>query len=439
MSDQANIYDRDIANNRESLKCIANTINKKLQTRLTQIELQDLLNYVREHRRQNWAGLPPHDICAVLAQSYLKSRFTDAGRKALEPDVIDIKEVLKAHVGTSDQEVDIEFASHVDENGTPMAAVEASSEGGAGADPNDSLGVISSIGQVELIKTLNTVGSVNGILGKTDETSVQQIFNPQAAYRKNYILLDSRYRDTSQDGTGQNFTTLRWNFLANMATPSNGGVNSVGDVQQVVAFATGDIRLPYQNNVLVNAYRRVSMLINEWSGQAFIGQEGRKFHLMFRADIDGNMIDCKSLEYSKTKFEFAKPITQLDTITVSFGCPLEPVLFDMDRMNMAVSYTNPVQLTSPIPHRLQTGDQVYVMGFTTGNSAADLTTITRVNDVTGYNCVVTGPTTIEIPDVDLSALVAPITPLNVTVFFGSKRIFVPIELTYIATQKKTAQ
>jgi hypothetical protein len=439
MSDQTNKYDRDVANNRESLKLIANTINKKLQVKLQPTELQDLINFVRGHRTQNWTGLASRDVCLVLAQTYLKSRFTDAGRANLDPDVIDIKEVLKAHVGTNDQEADIDFASNVDENGTPMSSIIAQQGApAAGSVVHETLGAISSIGQIDTVKTVTSIGSINGILGKTDEIAVQQMFNPQAAYRKNYILLDSRYRDTSQDGEGQSFSSMGWNFLSNTATPSNGGVNSVGDVQQVVAFSTGDIRLPYQNNVLVNAYRRVSMLINEWSGQAYIGQEGRKFHLMFKADIDGNMIDCKALGDGKTTFEFAKPITQLDTITVSFGCPLEPVLFDMDRMHMAVAYTNPVQLTSPIPHRLQTGDQVYVMGFSTADPAADVTAINRINDNTGFNCVVTGPTTIEIPEIDLSALVAPITPLNVLIYFGSKRIFVPVELTYIASAQKKA-
>jgi hypothetical protein len=436
MSDQTNRYDRDIVNNRESLKLIANTINKKLQVKLSRPELQDLMNFIRNHRTQNWTGLGQQEVCLTLARTYLGSRFTDSGRANLDPDIIDTHEMLKAGIGTADQEADADIASNVDENGTPLSAIAAHGAGTAVTAPNDALGNINSIGQIETVKDIKSLGMVNGFMGKTDEVALQQMVNPRAAYRKNYILLDSRYRDTSQDGGAVNFSTMRWNFLANTATASDGGVNSVGDVQQVVAFSTGDIRLPYQNNVLVNAYRRVSMLINEWSGQAYIGQEGRKFHLMFKADIDGNMIDCKALGDGKTTFEFAKPITQLDTITLSFGCPLEPVLFDIDRLHMAVSYTNPVVLTSTIPHRLQTGDQVYVMGFTTNAPVADVTTINKMNDSTGYNCVVTGPTSIELTDVDLSALTGPITPLNVLVYFGSKRIFVPVELTYIAMAQK---
>ena len=435
MADQTNRYDRDVAGSRESLKLIANTVNQKLQVRLNMPQAQDLINFVRSNRTQNWNGLPTKDICIVLARTYLSSRFTDAGRVNLDPDVIDIHEVMKAHIGSTDQEADFEDASNVDENGTPLTAIVPTGTG-TGTTAHDSLGSISSIGQIDTVKTVTTVGSVNGILGKTDEVSVQQMFNPQAAYRKNYILLDSRYRDTSQDGVGISFSSLKWNFLANTTTASNGGVNSVGDVQNIVSFGTGDIRLPYQNNVLVNAYRRVSLLVNEWSGQAYIGQEGRKFHLMFKAAIDGNMIDCNALSDGRTKFEFAKPITQLDTLTLSFGCPLEPVLFDMDRMLMAITYSDTMTLTSQLPHRLQTGDQVYITGFTTNDPTTDVTTINKVNDPSGYNCNVLDPNTIEISDVDTSVVTAPIIPLNVLVFFGSKRIFVPIEITYIAAPQK---
>lgn len=120
MSDQTNKYDRDIANSRDSLKLIANTVNKKLQVKLTPTELQDLINFVRSHRTQNWNGLEPQDICLVIARSYLASRFTDTGRANLDPDVIDTHEMLKAGIGTADQEVDVDVVNNVDENGVQI-------------------------------------------------------------------------------------------------------------------------------------------------------------------------------------------------------------------------------------------------------------------------------------------------------------------------------
>jgi hypothetical protein len=430
--DQTNRYDRDIAGNRDSLKMIANTINKRLQTKLTKPEVADLIQFVRNHRTQNWGTLSVSEICHMLARTYLSSRFTDSGRANLDTDYIDMHEVMKARVASDDQETEYEYADNVDANGTPMAGATAIGTGAEGALADGStLGAISKIETVGTLKQVTSVGNVAGILGKTDEVSFQQMINPQAAYRKNYIYLDSRYRDTSSDTAGM--TAMKWNFLSNMATSSMGGVASVGNVQQVVAISTGTIRLPYQDNMLDNSYKRVSMLINEWSGQAYIGQEGRKFHFMFKTSLDSNMVDCEPHNSDRATFEFAKPITQIDTITISFGAPLESIAFDRDRMGMSVSYSNPLVLSSTNPHKLRTGDKIHISGFTTDNPTADAAVIARVNNERGYNCRVLSETTVEIAELDLSALAAPINPLIVQVFFGSKRIFVPIELTYIAS------
>lgn len=433
-------YDLDIASNKEALKIIANTVNKKLQSKLNKAQISDLLQFVRSQRSKNWMGMSTGEICQTVARTYLSSRFTDEGRANLDLDMLDIHEIMKAHVGTGDQDADLDQAANVNENGTPLAAVAAQgnvdgSVVAAVAIPTD-LGSISNLRNVERVQAITQLGNIQGFLGKTDEVSIQQMFNPQAAYRKNYIVLDSRYRDTSQDSSSDGFSSMSWVFLANSASATMGGVNSLGDVEQVVAMTTGDIRLPYQNNAMINSYRRISMNINEWSGQSFIGQEGRKFHFLFKATIDGNMIDCTALSDSATHFEFARPITQLDRITVTFGCPLEPVTFDMDRQNMQVQYGAAARFTSARPHNLQTGDQVYISGFTSADPAADNAIITQVNNPVGYNVVVISPTTLEIGELNLTTVTAPINPLNVPVYFGSKRIFLPLELTYIAKAQK---
>lgn len=420
--DQTNRYDRDIAGSRESLKAIANTINKRLQTRLSMNELHDLKQFISSHRTQNWGTLTVPEICQMLARTYLSSRFTDSGRANLDTEYIDMHEVMKAHLGDGE---DYDRADNVDPNGVPSVVAVTTAT-------TPTLGAISNIDTVNTLRQVTSVGNVTGVLGKTDDLSFQQMINPRAAYRKNYIYLDSRYRDTSADS----LTSMRWNFLGNTPSSSVGGVSSLGDVQQLVAISTGSIRLPYQDSMLTNSYKRISMLVNEWSGQAFIGQEGRKFHFLFKTSIDGNMVECDPHNARQASFEFAKPITQLDTITVSFAAPLEIISFDQDRMGMSVSYTNPLVLTSVDPHRLKTGDQVYISGFTTAAPASDAAVIAQVNSERGYNCRTLTDTTIEIADLDLS-MVTPINPLIVQVFFGSKRMLIPIELTYIAAQKKT--
>ncbi len=204
----------------------------------------------------------------------------------------------------------------------------------------------------------------------------------------------------------------------------------------MVSIQTSNIRLPFQNNVFINAYKRISLLINEFSGQSYIGQEGRKFHFLFSTELDGNMIECRALPTERATFEFAKPITQLDTFTVSFSCPLEAMEFDMDRMLMGVQYSYPAGLVSVLPHKLQTGDQIYITNFATNDPTTDSAAITNANRVSGYNVFVVDDYTITLDELDLTAVTAPINPYNIQVYFGSKRIFVPLELKYINTTPK---
>ena len=419
MSDQTNRYVRTILTP-ESVRNIANYISSTIQRRLNDTEIADLYAYIKSRATQNWTGMAPAKIRENIANTFIESRFTARGRERLRDDVVDVHEILKKHIGTHEQEPDYEAADNVDTEGYPIRRVDSSSHGGVS----------------EVKTTIEQITNISGFLGKTDDSSFLQLVNPQAVLRKNYIILDSFYRDTSVDTPGSGITNFQWNFLANSNQNRPGAINSLGNVQQLVSMTCPNIRIPYQNNALVNSYKRITMTVNEFSGQSYIGQEGRKFHFMFSTELDTNMLECSTLFSSgKSTFEFAKPITQIDTITISFACPLEPLVFDMDRSLMAVSYQAQARLTSTVPHKLQTGDQVYLRDFTTGNPIADTAIIQAANRIQGYNVFVIDALTVDLPDLDLSS-VTPIVPYTVQVLFGSKRVFVPLELKYIPNISK---
>lgn len=424
---------------RESMRTIANKISERINRNLSTVEISDLFAFTRSLAAQNWNTSSVPDIRLKLARNFIESRFTNEGRAKISNDIVDVHEIMKAHIGTSDQEPDFETVNNVDEDGNPIDLKAGTSSVPAVTTAASSLGSLDNIGTIDKILNVASIGNLATFMGKSDDSSFQQLVNPQAAHRMNYIMLDSRYRDLSQDTQSGGIVNFTWNFLANSSANTQGGVNSLGNVQQLVSIMCGDLRIPFQNNALINAYKRVSLLINEFGGQSYIGQEGRKFHFIFKTELDGNMIECKALMDGKGVFDFAKPITQLDTFTVSFSCPLEPMVFDMDRMLMSVAYTATARLVSTIPHKLQTGDQVYVSNFTTADPATDNAVITLANNVNGFNVYVVDPVTIELQGLDLSVVTAPISPLNIQVYFGSKRVFIPLQLKYISASVQNAK
>ena len=161
---------------------------------------------------------------------------------------------------------------------------------------------------------------------------------------------------------------------------------------------------------------------------------------MLNSTIDSEFINLDADVYNGY-FWFEKPITTLDTLTISFGNPLEQIIFERDRDFCSFDYfiiTPLSQITTEKNHNLANGDRVYFDNFDVGFVNPILVNQKAINDElktiinrdSGHLVTVLTPTTFSIP-VDSSLIQNPIANLRVRVFFGSKRIFVPIELIYI--------
>lgn len=432
--DQTNNYDVNIYN-RDSVKAVANLVASNIGRKLSEYEARDLLSFIGANRTKDWNGRSYDRIRQTLAQNYLALRFTETGRTVTrhQSDIIDMHELLKQHMGSGDDNTpDAASSVNVNEDGfitngsDPNATVTDST-----VDTPSGLGNLGSVDSINTISSVGTISNVQQIFGQSNFNSVLAALNPSSSIRKNYILFDTRYSQDTQDNTG--ITSFSWNFLSNSNVNTPGGINSLGDIKNITAIKVYPIKIPYMDILVDNAYNRVTMLINEFSGQAFIGQEGRKFHFIFESEVAENMVKLTPLPHPTGIFEFAKPIASIDTLTLTFGMPLENVSFDPDRGAVSVQYTNPAQFTmvGNIPHNLQTGDQVYISGFTSNNSVQDYTIINTVNAINGYNVYVVDQYNFQI-QVDLTRVTAPLVNIVVNVYFGSKRIFIPMELSYMA-------
>lgn len=437
MSDPTNWFNAKIINH-GSLVIMMNKISELINRPVTKIEGMDFLAFLKENRMQNWnlhkskyGKNAVTEIQNLLIKNYTTGRFTAKGRNTKNQNhtLIDVHESMKFMIGTPDKDADMNNLSHVDINGIPVTKVIGPEEFDEAGGTLGSLDIINSISNVNNMESL---GDVKQLFGKSDPVSLQLLFNPEAAYKTNYIQLDTRHRLTDSNGT----VTQAWNFLSNSTVNSVGVVNSLGNVKNIVSISIPEIKIPYKDLVDLNGYERVSLLIDEFSGQSHICQEGRKYHFMFKASVNGNGIDLLPLKYGDNEggtFDFVKPITQIDTLTLSWGNPLEPIIFDKDRNIFEVTYSNPALFTSTQKHNLLTGDLIYIEDFKTNDSATDESIINQVNSINGHNVVIIDDYSFNIDLLDLTTVTAPIANQTFEIYFGANRIFIPLRIKFIYT------
>ncbi len=246
----------------------------------------------------------------------------------------------------------------------------------------------------QITSTFSTQVEVTSLLGNRTLTDLQRLINPGLVKKNIYIMLDTRYRILDNDGT----TYFQWNFINNEIT-TQGTVNAIGNIRDITAIRIFPVRIPY-NSAGDNDYRRITIYIQEFSAQSFIAQENRRFHFMFNANVGDRWIELEPENFNDGYFRFRNPLTRFDTLTLTFGSPLEQLVFDTDRMlsnvtdfNYTLNNINYTEFTTVSPHVLETGDRVYITNFTTANPNTDTVFVSAINKSAGHLVTVTGSTT----------------------------------------------
>jgi hypothetical protein len=437
--DKKSWYNQHI-NNKQSMLQMSNDLSKVLKRKLTIEDMTNLKFYINAHSNHNWnltiasrngdALAAANDIRRVIVKNLVQHKYTPKGRNDTNKynDTVDLHETMKAMLGKPGQEVD--YSMMVNTDGTPINSnITPSFEG---EEEEKTLGDLNEIKTVSTISQVNLINDIKSIWGKRTDFDIRTLLNPEANYRTIQISLDTRYRSTGNDGT----KLQTWDFVTDTAVTRTGSVNSiVGNISNVVSISVGRIRIPYKDIIVNNNYRRVSMLINEFSNQAVIGHEGRRYHFLFESIASGNAIELYPIAFNDndTAYHFTKPITQISTITTTWGNPMEQIIFDKDRLFMTITHTNPGRFTSTEEHNLLTGDIVYFTDFTTDDTISDEKIIEQVNSVNGHNIVKVDDFSFDIDDLDLTAVTAPTAGLNVIVYFGANRIIIPLTIKYTYT------
>jgi hypothetical protein len=333
--------------------------------------------------------------------------------------------------------------------------------------------------------------NVSSFLGiDTFEKLIREL-NPKVTIKKAYVCLDSRYARFLN-----NCTKLQWDYSNALITTDN-STSVIGNVRNVTSVRM----LSMVVRRFTSVARRASICIEEFSAQAFILPNGRRFHFVgFLNDLQNNSIAIDYRASSGTKnvvvvpdfttydkyeliagyrfndgiYRFNKPITDINTLTISIGDPFNLVtvpkyeFYDVAALYLPFTstpkYFSSVRLTFPEPHfhigsnyfdtDLVIGDipnilmSVFIDDASTANPAY-ATLINNINTTEFTMAVIIDPYTIDVRFTDgdlfkagphnvsglslIASLANPPVDLGkVRVRINSYRVIMNFELDYIA-------
>jgi hypothetical protein len=247
---------------------------------------------------------------------------------------------------------------------------------------------------------------IQRFLGQNDISGLKRFIkkNTNLQIGTTYLFLDTRYRILDYNA----ITKFHWSYFQNYIT-QQGTTNSITPIKNAIAIKVLPIRIP-NHGFLNNGQNRINMYIEEYSTQSVIDNEGGKHHFEFIAQPDGDSIDLTPYKLNKGIFKFNQTLSEINTITLSFGNPIRQMKFFPDRAKATTDYGNPAMITTDIPHGQLTGNLVSFENFRTNDPTVlgDITEL-MLNDK-GVPITYIAPNQFSIP-IDLSSL------LNLRVYF----------------------
>jgi hypothetical protein len=200
--------------------------------------------------------------------------------------------------------------------------------------------------------------SVERFFGIKDiATLVKKIKEPINSVNRAYFLLDTRYRMLENDGREY----FKWSHINNITT-SQGTFNSIGDIGDIISIKLMQLRIPSVKSA-TTPYNRISILIHELQSQSFITHENNNYHFIGMPDEKNKNVDwieVKLNDFAHGEYRFNKPITTIETFTISLASPIEPIVFEPDRDIGVAAFGPNTTITFQNDVNLKDGDIVYI-------------------------------------------------------------------------------
>jgi hypothetical protein len=242
--------------------------------------------------------------------------------------------------------------------------------------------------------------AIKSIFGLTDIYKIQKLFNESSLYQKNYISLDTSNANADQINT----KIYTWKYLGSPNVTS-GSANTYVPLKNIVSMKLSPVKFN-DYRTFRDFYGIFSLLIDEFSAQAYIGHENRRFHFLLEAQRKGNFLEFNPHNFNSGVYTFQTPIKSVDSFTISLADPFRSIDLPSSKQDCYMIYTNPLTIVTFLPFNLATGNTVIIKNFTTNNSIADAALINAINSPTGYTTIRLDPYKFTIP-IDGTVVVDP--------------------------------
>lgn len=398
---------------KDNLKLLVSKLETVNNKKLTTTEITNFINYLKQYN------------FSKLYKTFYDPKLSDVNITNVNDNFI---KLYMIYLGKGSSSFDIHEFLKKEIN--DKASTKGTTDYNFG-QPQSKQSTSSQIQQKEIIYQQSIVPStanLPNLLSKSDQIEFTKILNYQSLWRDSNVLVDSRYQNIANTDRSR----IVFNIVTNtkVKTPGSGVITSISNMRDIVEIEIYPFSIPYIA-AADNYYQKITLSILELSAISIDAYEDSQFHFIFQSQINGNLIDL--IPINKT-FRFFKPITRINEFSLRFGSPLNPIIFDKDRLyTSAINYaSNPGILTFSEAHNLITGDLVYIENFNTLTPATDLNIIEAINDSQGHICTRINNTSISI-NVDFTQIAGPsqIPGLSLLVYFGSKRIILPLKFRYL--------
>lgn len=393
-----------------NLKNIISKLEKTSNKKLTKNEINSFINYLKEFNYSKLYKDYFDNNNKMINYDKLNDNFVNLYIKdiSLSKTKFDIHEFLKNEINNKVQTRDINTNFNINNNQTTKVNA-----------------IATPITQQTNIQSTN---NISNFAKKEEQIELTKILNWESLWRDSNVLIDSRYQNIAN----QDRSRIVFNIVTNtkVKSPGSGVITSISNMRDIVEIEIYPFSIPYIA-AADNYYQKITLSILELSAISIDAYEDSQFHFIFQSKLNGNLIDLTPINNT---FRFFKPITRINEFSLRFGSPLSPIIFDKDRLNTSfINYnSNPGIITFGEPHNLITGDLIYIERFNTLTPAIDLNIIEAINSIQGHICTRINNTSISI-NIDLTqiAIASRIPGLSVLVYFGSKRIILPLKFRYL--------
>lgn len=417
----------------EGYKMLISLVSSKLKRPLTHTDRTNLTQYIRNLNVIQFRGFDQVSIIKKIAYDYLHNpKIDEPWINATGVDKNNVVRDYQLREINQMAESEHQFGTAVHARREPDSILNDS------ARQNDILNyaekLIKSGGKCEKAKVdifmLKTAARTFELINKFfGAKTLDEVFARQTnklttfgniALPHQRVLLDSRNRNIAH-------RYFRWDLIKSGSGGDQNGIRLIDDVQRIIKIDVHPFWLPIPART-VNAqfYKKIRMNIIELQDQGTaITERGtyERFNPYYQWEFDIKDTDTDRFYLVPTKQSWIpnKVVNEINSFTLQFFGPTDPVILDKDQFNVVITNTNPAIIQFNEPHLISSGSVIYITKF----NSADMNINLAANRRDGWVANIISPTTLEI-SLDLSSLAGNTTA---EVFLGIKRVQISIDIT----------